>query len=105
MRGSNSIRIACSRAAGDIRYRTTAEESVIAPPKPSIVWKLRVGSTTIVGALGCALVNGTVPASVSLSVPSAVVIQTWALVDRPAAREFSTADEDAIAVVKTSVEA
>jgi hypothetical protein len=77
---------------------------VIAPPKPSIVWKLRVGSITIVGALGCAVVNGTVPASVSLSVPFAVVIQTWALVDRPAAREFWTADEETIAAVNTSAE-
>jgi hypothetical protein len=75
---------------------------VIAPPKPSIVWKLRDGSMTIVGALGCALVNGTAPASVSLSLPSAVVIQTRALVTLPPASDFGTADEEAMKTAKTS---
>ena len=32
------MRMVAARAAGDSRYSTTAEESVIAPPKPSIVW-------------------------------------------------------------------
>ena len=38
---------------------------MIAPPKPDIRWKVRVGSTTTVGAVGVALVNGTLPMSVN----------------------------------------
>lgn len=46
---------------------------MIAPPKPSIVWKVREGSTTTVGAVGWPVPNGISPMSVSLYVPSAVV--------------------------------
>src|ERR1700676_1818151 len=67
-----------SRTGGDNRYSTVAEESVIAPPKPCIVWKVRVGSTTIVGAVVGALLNATVPRSLSLSAPSGGVTHTCA---------------------------
>jgi len=67
-----------SRTAGDSRYSTVAEESVIAPPNPCIVWKDRVGSTTIVGAVIGAPLNATVPRSLSLSAPSGVVTHTCA---------------------------
>jgi hypothetical protein len=36
--GSNSDRIAWSRAAGSSRYSTAADESVIEAPKPSTLW-------------------------------------------------------------------
>ncbi len=67
-----------ARTAGDSRYSTVAEESVIAPPKPCILWKDRVGSTTIAGAVTGALLNATVPRSRSLSAPSGVVTHTCA---------------------------
>ena len=76
MRGSNSIRIAVARADGESRYSTTADESVIEPPKPTIDWKLRDGSTTTVGTVGWARANWTLPIGASLSVPSAVVSHT-----------------------------
>src|ERR1700761_4105593 len=50
----------------------------MAAPNPCIVWYVRVGSTTTVGALLGAVEKPTVPRSLSLSAPSAVVIQTWA---------------------------
>src|SRR3984957_2803155 len=52
----------------------------MAPPNPCMVWYVRVGSTTTVGAVLGAVEKSTVPRSLSLSVPSAVVIQTWAAV-------------------------
>src|SRR5205807_7843474 len=89
------MRMVAARAAGDNRYSTTAEESVIAPPKPAIVWKLREGSTTTVGTVGVARVKLTVPMSVNLYLPSAVVSQTCAALsaeERLAASELPTAD-------------
>src|SRR5271163_866250 len=50
----------------------------MAPPNPCMVWYVRVGSTTTVGAVLGAVEKSTVPRSLSLSVPSAVVIQTRA---------------------------
>src|SRR5690348_12072026 len=44
-----------------------------------MVWNVRLGSTTTVGAADGVSVNATVPRSVSLSVPSGVVIHTWAV--------------------------
>src|SRR5689334_15121691 len=85
-----------ARAAGDSRYSTVAEESVMAPPKPCIRWYVRVGSTTMVGALGVAPPNETGAIGVSLSVPSGVVTQTCAVTgagaaDAPAARVVALA--------------
>ena len=56
----------------------TADESVMAAPNPDMVWKVRPGSTTTVGAVVGASLNATVPRSAILSVPSGVVIHTWA---------------------------
>src|ERR1700735_536186 len=50
----------------------------MAPPNHCMVWYVRVGSTTTVGAVLGAVEKSTVPRSLSLSAPSAVVIQTWA---------------------------
>ena len=67
-----------ARTAGDSRYSTVADESVIAPPKPCMVWKVRVGSTTMVGAVTGALLNATGAIGLSLSAPSGVVTHTCA---------------------------
>jgi len=58
---------------------------VIEAPKPCIVWKVCVGSTTTVGTVLGAVENWTGARLVSLSVPSAVLAQTWAVVIRCAA--------------------
>ncbi len=87
-----------ARAAGDSRYSTVAEESVIAPPKPCMVWYVTVGSTTMVGAVGVALPNMAGASGVSLSVPSGVVTQTRAWIP---AEACAAAAGTAIAAVIT----
>ncbi len=52
---------------------------MIDAPKPDMVWKVRLGSTTTVGAVLGTSVNTTVPRSAILSVPSGVVIHTCAV--------------------------
>ena len=76
--GSNSIFIVALRADGDRPYSTEADESVIEPPKPVIVWKVRLGSTTTVSYEGGVLPKVTVPWSAIFSEPSGVVTHTWA---------------------------
>src|SRR4051812_28472202 len=70
--------MAAARAAGFSVYSTDAEESVMEAPKPAIVWNVRPGSTTTVGAVVGPSPNASVPRSAILSVPSGVVIHTCA---------------------------
>ena len=73
--GSNSRCMAVCRAAGERVYSTAADESVIEPPKPVMVWNVRVGSTVTARFAGGLGLNATGACPASFCWPSAVVIQ------------------------------
>ncbi len=82
---------------------------MIAAPKPAMVWKVRLGSTTTVGAVLGASVKSTVPASLRVLVPSGVVIQTRAEAGPGAGRwavaAWAGASADPVRAAAASVQA